>query len=344
MTTQVNSSELEGFRAKLDARTDLTAEESARLFDLMRSERDTEVLASILRSWMEKGYTSVEIASCAGILRREVKHVKSLHEIFIDVVGTGGSRRKTFNISTAAAFVAAGAGLPVAKHGNRAASSRTGSADVLSELGVSLSAKAALASKCLNKHGICFMFAPHFHNLTKEIAEARKKVGLPTIFNLLGPVANPAGAPFQLIGIWEGEKAEAYGDAVSRLGTKRTWIVHGSDGLDEITLSGPTRVTEVTDLGIDRFEISPSDFGLKEASIDNLRSRTAEESADIVLKVLNSCDDGPARKLVAMNAGTALFIAGHAESLKEGFYMAEESIDSGVALDKLRNLSEETSR
>ncbi|QQS42083.1 MAG: anthranilate phosphoribosyltransferase [Acidobacteriota bacterium] len=327
--------------AKIESGIDLNNVEASSLFGFLRTESDVARLTSLLEAWIRKGYSVEEIASCAGVLRREVRRVECSHEVFIDVVGTGGSRSKTFNVSTAAAFAVSGAGLPVAKHGNRAASSRTGSADAIAELGIELSASADTAARSLEKHAICFMFAPHFHNLTKELAEARRAVGRPTIFNLLGPAANPAGAPFQLIGIWDGSKAREYGEALRKLGTKRTWIVHGKDGLDEITLNGATTVTEVTENGIDEFEISPSDFGLREASIDGLSVRTPSESVDVILEVLNCYDDGPARDLVAMNAGAALYIAGLADDLKDGLAMAEESIDSGEALEKLRLLAEE---
>ncbi|REJ78614.1 MAG: anthranilate phosphoribosyltransferase [Acidobacteria bacterium] len=333
---------INGFLRMIGDGRDLASEEAAVLFDLLRAETRIEKLIELLNAWREKGYTSTEIASCASILRREVKRVACRHDSFIDVVGTGGSRVKTFNVSTAAALVAAGAGLPVAKHGNRAASSKTGSADALSELGVSLTADSEAAGMSLNESGICFMFAPHFHNLTKELAVARKQVGTPTIFNLLGPIANPAGAPFQLIGIWEGSFSGIYAEAIRSLGTKRTWIVHGSDGLDEITLSGPTRVTEINERGVNHFKVSPSDFGLKDSSTDRLRVSTPKESAQLVRAVIEGYENGPARDLVVMNAGAALFIADIVKDLREGRALAEESLRSGKAAEKLKVLRGET--
>lgn len=323
---------------KLRSGNHLSSREAEEIFHALRREQDIETIADTLTTWLEKGYSVDEIAACAGVLRREVRRVECAHEVFIDVVGTGGSRTKTFNVSTAAAFTAAGAGLPVAKHGNRAASSLTGSADALGELGVSLSADASAAARSLDRHGICFMFAPNFHNLTKELAMARRKVGKPTIFNLLGPVANPAGAPFQLIGVWDGEKAITYGEALSRLGTKRSWIVHGKDGLDEITLNGATEVTEVTEKGVESFEISPSDFGVSENWTYNLRADSPAESAKIVENVVNGRERGAARDLVAINAAAALYLSGKAATLKEGRELAEESIDSGAAAGRLEAL------
>lgn len=329
------------FRNHLESGRNLSLEDAARLFEMLRRESDVAEIGSLLASWSRKGYSVDEIAACASILRREMKRVETSHEVFIDVVGTGGSRAKTFNVSTAAAFVASGAGLPVAKHGNRAASSRSGSADALSELGVDLAADAKQAARALNDHGICFMFAPHFHNLSGELARARRILGTPTIFNLLGPVANPAAAPYQLIGIWDGEKARTYGAAIRALGTKRSWIVHGSDGLDEITLNGHSVITEVTGSGVAEFEVSPSDFGLKEAPTEGLRAETPAESARTVLAVLTAKDKGPARDLVTMNAGAALFLAGRAPDLGTARKLAEESIDSGAAIGKLESLIRE---
>jgi anthranilate phosphoribosyltransferase len=332
------------FRSKIESGHELSHAEASELFEMLRRERDVVEIASLLLAWSEKGYSVDEIAACAAILRSQVKKVDTSHEVFIDVVGTGGSRTKTFNVSTAAAFVASGAGLPVAKHGNRAASSKTGSADALSELGVGLAANADSASRSLDNHGICFMFAPHFHNLTKELADARRSVGRPTIFNLLGPIANPAGAPFQLIGLWDGRKAMEYGAALATLGTKRTWIVHGSDGLDEITLSGHSEIAEVTGNGVEHFEIAPSDFGIEEQDVDDLKAGSPEQSARTVLGVLKGEIGGSARDLVTMNAAAALYLAGNARDLKTGREMAEESIDSGEAERKLNALIEETNK
>lgn len=308
----------------------------------MRAEKEIPPLVRLLKAWIGKGYTADEIASCAGILRREVKRVECGHEAFIDVVGTGGSRSKTFNVSTAAAFVASGAGLPVAKHGNRAASSKTGSADVLSQLGVGLAAGASKAARCLDLHGICFMFAPYFHNLTKELAFARRQIGRPTIFNLLGPIANPAGAPYQLIGVWDEAIKESYANAISSLGTQKTWLVRGADGLDEITLSGPTLITEVTESGVEHFEVSPSDFGIKERPVEGLKTDSPEESAAVVLRVLEGRDGGAARDLVLINAAGALFVAGVVTNLKDGYRLASESLESGAANGKLKALVKET--
>jgi anthranilate phosphoribosyltransferase len=344
MHMKADAGSLLKFRARIETGAELSRAEAEELFDLLRRESDVAQIASLLQAWRAKGYSVDEIAACASILRNEVRRVETSHQVFVDVVGTGGSRTKTFNVSTAAAFVASGAGLPVAKHGNRAASSRTGSADALSELGVGLAADAGAASRSLDKHGICFMFAPHFHNLSKALAEARRSIGRPTIFNLLGPIANPAGAPFQLIGVWNAKNAQIYGEALKGLGTRRSWIVHGKDGLDEVTLDGPTEVRAVTEDGVDTFEIAPSDFGIKEQKMDAVRAEGPEESARTVLGVLKGEIGGAARDLVTINAAAALFVAGVAEDLRSARELAEESIDSGSAARKLNLLIEETGK
>ena len=220
----------------LETKKDFSSDEVVEVFNALRQATDENLIEKFLEVWAEKGTTSIELSECAKILRENAVKVETKHESFIDIVGTGGSGAKVFNVSTAAAFVVSGANLPVAKHGNRAASSKTGSADVLSNLGVNIVAETDKAAKCLDEIGICFMFAPKFHNLTKELASARKSLGKPTIFNLLGPMANPANAPFQLIGVWDKDLMRPMAEAIAKLGTKKTWMVHGEDGLDEITL------------------------------------------------------------------------------------------------------------
>ncbi len=331
------------YQANLDAKNDLTDDETIEVFNALRNAADQKTIAPFLNAWAEKGYTSDELATCAKILRVNCVKVETRHEKFIDIVGTGGSKAKIFNVSTAAAFVIAGANLPVAKHGNRAASSNTGSADALSNLGVNIIAETNLAKKCLDEIGICFMFAPKFHNLTKELALARKSLGRPTIFNLLGPMANPANAPFQLIGIWKKDFIKPMAEAIAKLGTEKTWIVHGEDGLDEITLNGKTFVAEIIGDEVTYFEITPEDFGFEQNSLSEFDNISSEKSAEIIKNTLSGKElKTSATDIVLINAAAAIFIGGFAKDYKQASEIARESIKSGEAVKKLKKLIEET--
>jgi anthranilate phosphoribosyltransferase len=276
-------------------------------------------------------------------LRSRATRVISQHRCFIDTAGTGSSRAKTFNISTAAAFVIAGAGLPVAKHGNRAASSKSGSADLLTALGVNVSTIPLVSENALNEIGICFMFAPLYHGATARVAGIRRQLGIHTTFNLLGPLSNPAGAPRQIIGVWRRELAEKLARVLSELGTERAWVVHGEDGLDEITLAGKTHVAEAQDGEVKTLEIGPEDFGFETGVLDHLRGGDADANAEIVSAVLAGSRKDEARALVIMNAAAALFLGGAAGDLREGARIAGDSIDSGAARQKLELLIEATS-
>lgn len=336
---------LQKYQKILEDGRDLSVEETNTVFNQLRQETNEKLIASFLNSWSNKGVSADELAECAKILRETVVKVPCRHEKFIDVVGTGGSRVKIFNVSTAAAFVVAGAGLPVAKHGNRAASSSTGSADVLQNLGVNIVAETEKAEKCLNEIGICFMFAPKFHNLTIELARARKSLGKPTIFNLLGPIANPANAPFQLIGVWNKDFIKPLAEACAKLGTRKTLIVHGEDGLDEITLSGKTFCAEIEKETVNYFEILPEDFGFERKPLENFNEVSPEKSAEIILSVLrNETENQAAREIVLLNAAAAIFVGGVAENYKEAMNSAKKSVMSGAALGKLNDLIEETNK
>jgi len=274
-------------------------------------------------------------------MRERCTRVATTHEKFIDIVGTGGSRSKTFNVSTAAAFVIAGAGIPVAKHGNKAATSNSGSADVLSALGVEPAVDASTAERCLNDIGICFMFAPNFHRLSATLAKVRRGLGFPTIFNCVGPLCNPANAPHRLIGVWDKSLVPKMADALARLGTEKSWIVYGDDGLDEISLNAPTFVAEVDGGSVQTFEISPTDVGLKATKLNGIRIESADESAALIRSVLGGkLSESAAEHLVTLNAAAALFISGGAKSLVEGFELAAESLRSGRAAMKLKELAE----
>ncbi|HKS09639.1 MAG TPA: anthranilate phosphoribosyltransferase [Pyrinomonadaceae bacterium] len=330
---------LTGFIARLVRREDLNRDEAEQLLEsLLDAEATDAQIAAALVALAAKGETVEELTGMATGLRARAVRVSSCHSCFIDTAGTGSSRAKTFNISTAAAFVIAGAGLPVAKHGNRAASSKSGSADLLSSLGVNVSAIPLVSESALNEIGICFMFAPLYHGATARVAGIRRQLGIHTTFNLLGPLSNPAGAPRQIIGVWRKDLAERLARVLAALGTEHAWVVHGDDGLDEITLAGKTHVAEARGGEVRTFEIAPDDFGFDAASLDHLRGGDTEANAVIVRAVLERKRHDEARKLVIVNAAAALLLGGVADDLRDGARRAAEAIDSGAALAKLERL------
>jgi anthranilate phosphoribosyltransferase len=322
--------------ARLVARHDLTREEATRLADMFVSGEATDAqVGAALVALAMKGETPEELAGLAEAMRARATFVRTRHRVFVDTAGTGGDGSETFNISTAAAFVIAAAGLPVAKHGNRAASSRSGSADVLGALGARVEVPADDAGRCLDELGICFLFAPFYHAATRRVAEVRSQLGLRTPFNLLGPLTNPARAPRQLIGVGFAEAIERVAAAAAMLGVERAWVVHG-DGLDEITVTGVTRVAEVRDGRFEGvFEIDATSFGLARGSRDELRGGTPEENATIVQRVLAGNAGGAQRDVVLLNAAAGLVVGGAAASLDEGLELATRAIDSGAAAELL---------
>lgn len=326
---------------EFDAGRDVEREDAEAFLDSLIAESDETLLARVFEAWNRKGIAEDEIYSIAWIMRERCTKVKSRHETFVDIVGTGGSKSKTFNVSTAAAFVVSGAGVPVAKHGNKAATSNTGSADVLSALGIEPAVDAATAERCLNDIGICFMFAPNFHRLSPTLGKVRRGLGFPTIFNCVGPLCNPAGAPHQLIGVWSKEIVSKMANALARLGTKKSWIVHGADGLDEISLSGNTFVAEVKNGSVRTFEISPEECFLERESVETCRVGSSEDSAALIRAVLeNRQSDTAAESLVLINAIAAFHLAGYAENLADGFSFGIDSLKNGHALKKLNQLAE----
>ena len=319
--------------------------EAAELLEAMLADDASDAqIAATLVALAAKGETVDELAGMAGALRQRAVRVNCCHASFIDTAGTGSSRAKTFNVSTAAALVVAGAGLAVAKHGNRAASSKSGSADVLTALGVNVSALTKVTEDCLDEIGICFMFAPLYHGATARVAGIRRELGIHTVFNLLGPLSNPAGAPKQIIGVWRKDLVELLANVLFALGTERAWVVHGEDGLDEITLAGKTFVAEAHDGKVKTFAIAPQDFGLSEVKLDQLRGGDAEANASIIRNVLSGARRDEARGLVVINAAAALFVGGKADELSEAARLAEASIDSGAALGKLEELVKATNK
>jgi anthranilate phosphoribosyltransferase len=309
-------------------------------------------IAAALAALTVKGETVDELAGMAEAMRERAVQLRSRHDCFIDTAGTGSSAVKTFNVSTATAFVIAGAGLPVAKHGSRAATSHSGSADVLEALGVNTAASTATVERCLNENGICFMFAPLFHAATARVAQVRRELGVHTTFNLLGPLTNPARAPFQILGVWHRSLLERVASAFALLGANKAWVVHGADGLDEITLTGDTFVATCSASsdgmpGVEIFTVTPEDFGLERQSLNGLRGGGPFENAQLIRAILRGDRDGhfaAARDLVIVNAAAALHVAGFAPDLRQAAILARNSIDSGSAASKLDALIRETNR
>jgi anthranilate phosphoribosyltransferase len=331
--------DLTTFLARLIRGEDLTRVEASRLLELMLDGGSTDAqIAATLIALTLKGETFEELAGLAEAMRQRAVRIASRHACFIDTAGTGSSRVKTFNVSTAAAFVIAGAGLPVAKHGNRAASSRCGSADVLSALGVNVSVPPEVSEKCLNEIGICFMFAPLYHGATARVASVRRELGVQTTFNLLGPLTNPARAPRQIIGVSNRDSIEPMASALALMGTERAWVVHGADGLDEVTTSDKTFVAEARNNEVRKFEIAPEDFGFERVALEILSSGDAESNAATIRAVLSGERRDEARALVIVNAAAALRVGGVASDLREGARLAEQSIDSGEAQKKFDQL------
>ncbi|CAN5221998.1 anthranilate phosphoribosyltransferase [soil metagenome] len=333
------------YLARLIRGEDLSLDESADFFRvLIARNANPAQIAGALSALTAKGETFEELAGMAGVMREKTLKITTRQKNFIDLAGTGLSSAKTFNVSTAAAFVAAGAGLTVAKHASRAGMSKTGSADVLDKLGVKVSGELEIAQACLNGAGICFMFAPKFHPALRRVGDVRSSLGIRTCLNLLGVLSNPASAPKQLIGVWHPTLVEPMAQALALLGTEKAWVVHGSDGLDEITLTGETFVAEVSNGKVKTFDISPEDFGFQRGEIKHLKAKTPDQSADIIKEVLASKRRDEARSLVVMNAAAALVIGGITKEPMHAARLAEQSIDSHSAQVKLERLIQTTNR
>ncbi len=288
-----------------------------------------------------KGETVAEIAGAAAAMRRQMTPIRTTREGVIDTCGTGGDGSATFNISTAAALVTAAAGVPVAKHGNRRVTSTCGSADVLSALGVNIEASVPLVEACLDELGICFCFAPLLHGAMSRVAHVRQQLGTPTIFNLLGPLSNPAGAPFQLLGVGRPEMRTTMAEALGLLGTKRAVVVSGEDGLDEVTLDGITYVTEIRGGRLHEFTWHPRDFGLEAGGLHDLRVSGPADSARMIRSVLSG-ERGSHRDIVVLNAAAAIWTAGAADDPHAAAHRATTAIDSGAASALLARLAART--
>lgn len=343
---------------KVVKRIDLTESEMRETFDEIMSGKATYAqIGSFVTALRMKGETVEEITGAARVMREKSLHIASGKksvvidrddinlddETIIDTCGTGGSGTNTFNISTTVAFVVAGAGLKVAKHGNRSASSRCGSADVLEALGVKLDVGPDMTQRCLLEIGIGFLYAPLFHSAMKYAVGPRKEIGIRTIFNLLGPLSNPANATSQVLGVYDAKLTETIAGVLKNLGSKRAFVVYGSDTLDEITVTGKTRVSELNEGRIKSYFITPEKFGIRRSRLEDIEGGGPRENADIVLSVLKG-ERSPRRDVVLLNSAAALVAGAKAKDIKNGIGLAAESIDSGSALDKLMRLIEITNR
>ena len=306
---------------------------TAAMNEIMTGEATPAQVGSFLTALRIKGETVDEIAGMARVMREKSLHV-SVEGDVVDTCGTGGDGSGNFNISTTAAFVVAGAGVVVAKHGNRAMSGSTGSADVLEALGVNIALSPESVARCLNEAGFGFMFAQGYHPSMRFAAGPRREIGIRTVFNILGPLTNPAGADRQVIGVADPSMADRMARVLGQLGSRKALVVHGSDGMDEITITGPSTVWQLENGEVTEFEVNPGDLGVSVSSADSIRATSAEHSARIARSVLSG-DSGPARDVVLLNAAAALVAAGRSDSLAAGVEVAARSIDSGDAQAKL---------
>lgn len=338
----------EAVRALVDRR-DLTRIEAAAAMDAIMSGAATNAqIAAFLTALRMKGETVEELIGFAQVMRQKAVRIRTRRdhevaltgtdrEMLLDTCGTGGDAAGTFNVSTATAFVVAGTGLRVAKHGNRSVSSLCGSADVVETLGISLDLTPAQVGRCVDEVGIGFLYAPLLHTAMKHVMAARREMGVRTVFNMLGPLTNPAGADAQVIGVYAAALTELLARVLAELGTVRAFVVHGADGLDEISNTGESRIAEVREGVVRSFTVRPEDFGLPRAAIADLKGGDREQNAEIIRAILGG-EPGPRRDIVLMNAAAALVAGGKARDLKEGVEAAARSIDSGAARDKLERL------
>ncbi len=339
----------EAVRALVE-RKDLSRIEAAGAMEAIMTGAATNAqIAAFLTALRMKGETVEELIGFAQVMRQKAVKVRSRasevvaatgtdREMLLDTAGTGGDASGTFNVSTATAFVVAGAGLKVAKHGNRSVSSLCGSADVVETLGINIELAPAKVARCVDEVGIGFLYAPLLHTAMKHVMAARREMGIRTVFNMLGPLTNPAGANAQIIGVYSDALTEPLARALAELGTLRAFVVHGQDGLDEISNTGLTHISEVHEGVVRSSAVTPEDFGLPRASIQDLRGGDREENADIIRRVLAG-EPGPRRDIVLMNAAAALVVGGKARDFKEGVALAAQSIDSGSAAARLQGLT-----
>ena len=329
---------------KLSKKQDLAYAEAEAVMDEIMSGQATPVqMSAYLTALALKGETIDEITACAAGMRAHC--IKLLHNLdVLEIVGTGGDGSNSFNISTTSSLVIAAGGVPVAKHGNRAASSKSGAADVLEALGVKITLTPERSAEILKKINICFLFAQNYHIAMKYVAPIRKELGIRTVFNILGPLSNPAGANMELMGVYDQSLVEPLAQVMANLGVNRGMVVYGQDSLDEISMCAPTSVCEIRDGKFTSYEITPEQFGYERCEKGALTGGTPAENAEITKAILKGEEKGPKRQAVCLNAGAALYIAGKAVSIEEGVKLAESLIDSGAALKKLEEFVEETNK
>lgn len=329
---------------KLSKKQDLVYAEAEAVMDEIMSGQATPVqMSAYLTALALKGETIDEITASAAGMRAHC--IKLLHNLdVLEIVGTGGDGSNSFNISTTSSLVIAAGGVPVAKHGNRAASSKSGAADVLEALGVKITLTPERSAEILKKINICFLFAQNYHIAMKYVAPIRNELGIRTVFNILGPLSNPAGANMELMGVYDQLLVEPLAQVMANLGVNRGMVVYGQDSLDEISMCAPTSVCEIRDGKFTSYEITPEQFGYERCEKGALTGGTPAENAEITKAILKGEEKGPKRQAVCLNAGAALYIAGKAASIEEGVKLAESLIDSGAALKKLEEFVEETNK
>jgi len=327
---------------KLSEKQDLTYEEARQVMDEIMGNEATQIqMSAYLTALSMKGETIDEITASAAGMRAHCKKLLNDRDL-LEIVGTGGDRSHSFNISTTSAIVIAAGGVPVAKHGNRAASSQSGAADVLEALGVNIRLEPEKASELIDRIGICFLFAQNYHLAMKYVAPVRRELGIRTVFNILGPLTNPAGASMQVMGVYDSELVKPLAQVLQNLGVRRAMVVYGQDGLDEISLSDPTTVCEEqADGTFSSYVLTPEEFGFRRCRREDLVGGTPEENAEITRRILNG-EKGPKREAVLLNAGAGLYIGGKAAALKDGVALAAELIDNGSAKRKLEEFIKES--
>jgi anthranilate phosphoribosyltransferase len=334
---------IQEYIAKVVDRTDLTIQETVSVFnDIMNGSATAAQISAFIVALRMKGETIQEISGAAQVMREKATHIIPEHtEHLIDTCGTGGDKSGTFNISTASALVAAGAGAVVAKHGNRSVSSCCGSADVLEALGVNITAGPDIMKRCLDENGIAFLFAPSLHSAMKFAIGPRKEIGIRTIFNILGPLTNPAMAKRQIIGVFTPALTEQFANVLKNNGSIKAFVVHGMNGMDEVSTIAETSISELSGNTIRTYCIKPEDFGLNRTSLSALKGGTPQKNAEIIQNILNG-EKGPCRDIVVLNAAFALAASGICNNPADGINLAFQSIDSGKALKKLAGLKEIT--
>ena len=325
--------------ARLVERQDLAAGEMRDVMhQIMGGEATSAQIGGFLVALRMKGETIDEIAAAVEVMRELATPVDVAGEHLVDIVGTGGDGANLFNVSTASAFVVAAARGQVAKHGNRSVSSTSGASDVLDRMGMPLDLSPEQIARCINEVGMGFMFAPAHHSAMKHAVGPRRELGMRTIFNMLGPMTNPAGVKRLLIGVYASEMCRPMVEVLKRLGSEHVMVVHGSDGLDEISLAAPTHVVELRDGAVTEYRVQPEDFGLASQSLEGLSVATAEESLAVIRSALGDGGSGKAAQMVTLNAGAAIYVSGVATTLADGVRMAEDAIASGAALQKIQEL------